>query len=124
MTMGLMGGDMQAQGHAQMFVNILDQGANLQASTDMARFYHSEVPNTLTLESRLFNLVGPILKGMGHNVQSGNGGPMGGYQAIMYTADPTGAQGCSPTDRSCTEPINGFYRAGSDLRKDGEAVGW
>src|SRR6202035_3663970 len=29
MTLGLMGGDMQAQGHAQMLVNILDLGANV-----------------------------------------------------------------------------------------------
>jgi gamma-glutamyltranspeptidase/glutathione hydrolase len=90
----------------------------------MARFYHNEVPNTLTLESQLYNLVGPILKGLGHNVISGNGGPMGGYQSIMYTADPTGAAGCAPTDLACTAPINGFYRAGSDHRKDGKAAGW
>jgi gamma-glutamyltranspeptidase / glutathione hydrolase len=124
MTLGLMGGDMQVQGHAQMLVNILDLGANVQASTDMARFYHNEVPNTLTLESQLYNLVGPILKGLGHNVQSGNGSPMGGYQALMYTPDPTGAAGCAPTDLSCVLPINGFYRAGSDHRKDGKAAGW
>jgi gamma-glutamyltranspeptidase/glutathione hydrolase len=124
MTLGLMGGDMQVQGHAQMLVNILDLGANVQASTDMARFYHNEVPNTLTLESQLFNLVGPMLKGLGHNVLSGNGGPMGGYQAIMYTADPTGSPGCAPTDLTCVAPINGFYRAGSDHRKDGKAAGW
>ncbi len=31
MTVTLMGGDMQAQGHAQWLVNILDLGANLQA---------------------------------------------------------------------------------------------
>jgi gamma-glutamyltranspeptidase/glutathione hydrolase len=124
MTLGLMGGDMQVQGHAQMLVNVLDLGANVQASTDMGRFYHNEVPNTLTLESQLYNLVGPILKGLGHNVSSGNGSPMGGYQAIMYLADPTGDPGCAPTDLTCTLPINGFYRAGSDHRKDGKAAGW
>ena len=32
MTVTLMGGDMQAQGHAQLLVNILDLGANLQAA--------------------------------------------------------------------------------------------
>ncbi len=37
MTIGLMGGDMQAQGHAQTLINIIDLGANLQAATDMAR---------------------------------------------------------------------------------------
>ena len=41
MTVTLMGGDMQAQGHAQLLVDILDLGANLQAAADMARFRHS-----------------------------------------------------------------------------------
>ena len=50
LTLGLMGGDMQAQGHAQMILNMVDLGANLQASTDMARFYHDQVPNVLELE--------------------------------------------------------------------------
>ena len=41
MTVTLMGGDMQAQGIAQVLVNVLDLGANLQAATDMARFRHT-----------------------------------------------------------------------------------
>src|SRR5205807_4331070 len=41
MSQLLMGGDMQAQGHAQALVNIFDLGANLQMATDMARFRHS-----------------------------------------------------------------------------------
>jgi gamma-glutamyltranspeptidase / glutathione hydrolase len=45
MSILLMGGDMQAQGHAEVLVNILDLGANLQAATDMARFYHSQLSN-------------------------------------------------------------------------------
>ena len=45
MTVTLMGGDMQAQGHAQLLVNILDLGANLQAAADMARFRHAQIPN-------------------------------------------------------------------------------
>ncbi len=139
MTLGLMGGDMQVQGHAQMLVNILDLGANLQASTDMARFYHNEVPNTLALESQLYNLVGTALKNIyGHNVSSTGGSSVGGYQAIMFTPDPNEpapdlddhgqghAWGNVGKDLlSGGEPsINGFYRAGSDHRKDGGAVGW
>jgi gamma-glutamyltranspeptidase / glutathione hydrolase len=108
MTVTLMGGDMQAQGIAQVLVNILDLGANLQAATDMARFHHNQVPNVLQLESKLFALVGGQLEAMGHNVRSSTGGAMGGYQSIMFTPGPEG----------------GFYRAGSDHRKDGQAVAY
>ena len=129
MTVGVMGGDTQPQGHAQVLVNVLDLGANLQAATDMARFYHNEVSNKLFLESQLYNLpvagggtMGAALKAMGHDVSPTNGGAVGGYQAIMFTPDPS-----EPTpdqDSKDGKPINGFYRAGSDHRKDGGAVGW
>lgn len=105
MTVGLMGGDMQAQGHEQVLVDIIDLGANVQQAGDMARFRHDQISNTLFLESRLYGLVGEKLRAMGHNVKSTNRAPMGGYQAIMVL--PSGA-----------------YGAGSDFGKDGEAVGW
>ncbi|HYB19463.1 MAG TPA: gamma-glutamyltransferase, partial [Thermodesulfobacteriota bacterium] len=129
MTVGVMGGDMQPQGHAQVLVNVLDLGANLQAATDMARFYHNEVSNKLFLESQLYDLpvsggvtMGAALRAMGHDVSSINGGAVGGYQAIMFTPDPN--EPAPDPDKKSGRPINGFYRAGSDHRKDGGAVGW
>jgi gamma-glutamyltranspeptidase/glutathione hydrolase len=104
MTVTLMGGDMQAQGHAQLLINILDLGANLQAAADMARFRHSQIANSLSLETTLYDLVGSQLRAMGHAVKSVNGDEMGGVQIILHGA--------------------GYYRSGSDFRKDGEAVGW
>jgi gamma-glutamyltranspeptidase/glutathione hydrolase len=104
MTVTLMGGDMQAQGHEQILVDMLDLGANLQAAADMARFRHSQVSNRLLLESPLFRLVGRQLAAMGHDVRSGTGHDVGGVQWLM-SAD-------------------GVYRAGSDFRKDGQAAGW
>jgi len=101
----LMGGDMQAQGIAQVLLNVLDLGANMQAASDMARFRHVQVSNVLTMESPLAALVGPALRSMGHNVRSVNGVDMGGYQAVMVTPE-------------------GVYRAGSDHRKDGAALGY
>ena len=68
MTVTLMGGDMQAQGIAQVLLNVLDLGANLQAASDMARFRHVQVPNVLTMESRLADRVGGALRAMGHTV--------------------------------------------------------
>ncbi len=115
MTLTLMGGDMQAQGHAQALVNILDLGANVQASTDMARFRHLQVADVLTLESGLYDQVGSSLAGMGHEVQSVDGADMGGFQAIMV--QPRSGTGAG------TEQTR-VYRGGSDHRKDGAVVGW
>ncbi|HUL18939.1 MAG TPA: gamma-glutamyltransferase family protein [Steroidobacteraceae bacterium] len=105
MTVTLMGGDMQAQGHAQLLEDVLELGANPQAAADMARFRHSQIPNTLQLESPLYERVGAALRAMGHHVRAANGQDMGGVQVIEYQAP-------------------GVYRSGSDPRKDGEAVGW
>jgi gamma-glutamyltranspeptidase/glutathione hydrolase len=116
MSILLMGGDMQAQGHAQALVNILDFGANLQAATDMARFHHSQVSNRLDLELNLYAVVGKDLAGMGHHVNPVGGGSVGGFQAILV-APPTPGDTGAP-------PAHGYYRAGSDHRKDGQAVGW
>ena len=107
---------MQAQGHTQALVNIIDLGANLQAATDMARFRHNQVPNVLQMESELYKLVGTPLSAMGHNVQSTNGSIVGGFQSIMIVPGPD--LGAAVGSRG------GYYRAGSDHRKDGQAVGW
>ncbi|MEO7208096.1 MAG: gamma-glutamyltransferase family protein [Steroidobacteraceae bacterium] len=120
MTVTLMGGDMQAQGHAQLLVNILELGANLQAGADMARFRHSQVSNMLSLETPLYALVGAKLAAMGHSVKSVSGEEMGGVQILMFVADPSQAT-APPDSRS---HVAGYYRSGSDFRKDGEAVGW
>ncbi len=120
MTVTLMGGDMQAQGHAQLLVNILDLGANLQAAADMARFRHSQVSNVLSLETPLYDLVGAKLAAMGHTVKSVDGDGVGGVQILMFVADPS----AGPASPDSAKHVAGYYRAGSDFRKDGEAVGW
>jgi len=122
MTVTLMGGDMQAQGHAQLLVDIIDLGANLQAAADMARFRHSQIRNTLHLESPLFDLVGRQLAALGHDVQAANGAEMGGVQIILFT--PAANQSDSSRSDALDLHVNGFYRGGSDRRKDGQAVGW
>jgi gamma-glutamyltranspeptidase / glutathione hydrolase len=109
MTVTLMGGDMQAQGHAQLIVDVVDLGANPQAAADMARFRHSQVSNVLSLESPLYNLIGRDLASMGHTVQSVSGESVGGVQVIRVV----------PGDASLRH-----YQGGSDFRKDGQAVGW
>jgi gamma-glutamyltranspeptidase/glutathione hydrolase len=115
MTVTLMGGDMQAQGHAQLLVDIFDLGANLQAAAELARFRHNQVPNELSLESPLYQEMGAQLQAMGHHVRSVNGAVVGGVQSILFTPD---------ADAATDGGVAGFYRGGSDHRKDGQAVGW
>jgi len=125
MTFGNMGGSVQPETHAQHMVNLIDHGMNIQMTTDAARFTHSQSGNVLSLEANLFNLVGAALRAKGHEVRSVDGGAVGGYQGILFTRDPSLPE---PTfdRRSVAEdrPVNGLYRAGSDHRKDGQAVGW
>jgi gamma-glutamyltranspeptidase/glutathione hydrolase len=108
---GQHGSDQQGMGNMQVLVNILDLGANLQAAGDMARFTQNQVQNTVQLESQLYNLVGQQLIHMGHKVSSAGGGIAGGYQGIMLVPDGAGSN-------------NGFYRAGSNFREDGDSIGW
>jgi gamma-glutamyltranspeptidase/glutathione hydrolase len=106
LSYGVMYGDQQAQGQAQVLANILKFGANPQAASDAARFSHTQRNNRLTLESALFDTLGADLTARGHTVVRGNGAPMGGYQAIMI------------------DPQSGVYRGASDHRKDGQAIGY
>jgi gamma-glutamyltranspeptidase/glutathione hydrolase len=121
MTFGNMGGSVQPETHAQHIVNLIDLGMNVQMTTDAARFTHSQTSNTLSLEANLFAQVGAALRGKGHNARAVSGGSVGGYQGILFTRDPRLPE---PTPGSGEAPVNGVYRAGSDHRKDGQAVGW
>ena len=123
MTFGNMGGNVQPETHAQHIVNLIDHGMNVQMTTDAARFTHSQTSNVLSLEANLFNLVGAALRAKGHDTRAVNGGSVGGYQGILFTRDPRLPEPTFDARRAET-PVNGVYRAGSDHRKDGQAVGW
>jgi gamma-glutamyltranspeptidase / glutathione hydrolase len=130
MSFGNMGGSVQPETHAQHMVNLIDLGMNVQMTTDAARFTHNQTTNVLSLEHNLFNLVGAALRAKGHSLQPVDGEAVGGYQGILFTRDPSLPEpvfGRQPTSRNGTSderPVNGVYRAGSDHRKDGQAVGW
>src|ERR1700739_609534 len=55
---------------------------------------------------------------MGHNVASIDGAAVGGFQSILVMPNTPAITSSS------AQPGHGFYRAGSDPRKDGQAVGW
>jgi len=121
LSFGNMGGAVQAQAQAAELVSMIVLGMSPQAASDAARFRHDQLNNVLSLESGLHALVGAQLAAMGHDVRTIDGSPVGGFQAIHFTpSDP--AQW--PAATGGNGPVNGVYRASSDHRKDGSAVGW
>ncbi|HRX84764.1 MAG TPA: gamma-glutamyltransferase [Phycisphaerae bacterium] len=121
MSFGVMGGDMQPQGHVQVLCNLIDFGMNLQEAGDAARFHHTgdQEPNgentptadepatggTIALESAITPQTRRDLIARGHRVVDRTG-PFGGYQAIRYDA------------------VNSVYYGASESRKDGQAAGY
>ncbi|MCH9694438.1 MAG: gamma-glutamyltransferase [Gammaproteobacteria bacterium] len=115
MSFGLMGGAMQPQGHAQIIVNMVDFGMNLQEAGDAARINHtgSSQPTgstmidggVLHMESTFSDATRSALEAMGHTLGESNGS-FGGYQAIMW------------------DKQQGVYYGASEVRKDGQAAGY
>lgn len=116
MAFGVMGGDMQPQGHVQIVVNIVDFGMNVQEAGDAPRFYHtgsSEPTGTvmrdggrLSLESGIPMEVRRELLRRGHHLVEATGTVFGGYQAIYR------------------DPKTGVYFGATESRKDGLALGF
>ena len=125
LSFGNMGGDEQAQAQATEIVNMVDLGMNVQAAGDAARFHHSQDADRVDLESQLYALVGPQLRALGFKVRDvpGNDDVFGGYQAIFFQR-MLGPEPPAEWQTAGDPPVNGVYRAGSDFRKDGQAVGW
>jgi gamma-glutamyltranspeptidase/glutathione hydrolase len=103
MAFGVMGGDNQAQAHAQIVANVVDFGMHVQEAGDAARVRH--LGQELAVESGISLEVRQALAARGHTVVDGRGA-MGGYQAIYI------------------DPKTGVLLGGSDPRKDGLAIGW
>ena len=103
LSFGVMGGDMQAQGHVQVLLNIIDFGMDVQQAGEQPRIRHFE--RGLALESSISAEVRSQLTRMGHRLTEA-AGSFGGYQAIMI------------------DPKTGALAGGSDPRKDGCAMGW
>jgi gamma-glutamyltranspeptidase / glutathione hydrolase len=115
LAFGLMGGDMQPQGHVQILTDIIDFGMNVQEAGDAARWRHSgnaeptgepaEGIGTVEMESGFDPAVKAELARRGYKIAPGSGN-FGGYQAIMWDAK------------------RGVFWGASEMRKDGEAAGY
>ena len=114
-SFGLMGGAMQPQGHAQIVINLIDFGMNLQEAGDAPRIRHQsdEQPTggvmnnggELALEQGFdFKEIRKLIK-KGHKIIY-DLGSFGGYQAIKIDYE------------------NKIYYGASESRKDGSAIGY
>jgi gamma-glutamyltranspeptidase/glutathione hydrolase len=109
MAFGVMGGNMQAQGHVQMVLRHVVEGLNPQACADAPRWRINDAA-TLTLEPAVPEEVTRGLRAMGHQPETQAPGNLlfGSAQLVERL------------------PIEGgeiAYAAGSDPRRDGQAVG-
>jgi gamma-glutamyltranspeptidase/glutathione hydrolase len=114
-SFGLMGGDMQPQGHAQIIINLVDFGMNLQEAGDAGRVNHkgSSEPTggvmqdggVLHLERGFSQSIRDALEARGHTLGDSDGS-FGGYQAILW------------------DERQGVYYGASEVRKDGQAAGY
>lgn len=108
MSFGVMGADMQPQGHLQVVANIIDFNMNVQEAVDAPRFRHIK-ENQVSLEDEIPENVKSELIRMGHEILPDGGAQLGGFggaQAIII------------------DPKSNVLLGGSDCRKDGCAIGY
>ncbi len=103
MAFGLMGGPMQAQGHVQMMLRTQIWRQDPQTAADAPRWRVVE-GRTVALEMEIGDAMVAELARRGHDVQTEPPEAFGGAQLVHR--------------------IEGGYAAGSDPRKDGQAVGF
>lgn len=113
LSFGVMGGDMQPQGQAQIIANMVDYGLGVQEAGDSPRWHHvgsseptgepQEGTGVLHLETGVPKETQDKLTAMGWKLGPSDGG-FGGYQAIVKGPEA--------------------YGAASEMRKDGLALAY
>jgi gamma-glutamyltranspeptidase/glutathione hydrolase len=114
-SIGLMSGAVQPQGHVQIMVNLIDFGMGLQEAGDAPRIRHSGSSQptgsvmsnggSVAFESGFdYEVIRELIK-MGHDIGWGVD-IYGGYQAILW------------------DEKNKVYYGASESRKDGQAAGY
>ena len=114
-SFGVMGGDFQPQGHAQVLMNMIDFGMSPQQAGEQPRVRHIEsstptgikmvAGGAVVFERNISESTKRKLAEMGHNIKK-EVGVYGGYQGIWREDNPL------------------RYFGGSDPRKDGCATGY
>jgi gamma-glutamyltranspeptidase/glutathione hydrolase len=115
LSFGVMGGEFQPQGQAQIVMNLVDFGMTTQEAGDAPRMAHDgspeptgekgRLPGTIQLESGFPYETVRELMNMGHGVGWMLGG-YGGYQGIRW------------------DPKQKVFFGASESRKDGQAAGY
>jgi len=98
---GVMGGDMQPQGHLQVLLNLACFGMNIQEAGEAPRARYQT--NGVALENGISTTTGRELMCRGHHLVGDLG--FGGFQGVLV------------------DPDTGVLMGGSDPRKDGLAIG-
>jgi len=116
MAFGLMGGDMQPQGHAQIMMNLVDFDMDVQQAGDAIRFHHtgsSEPTGTVMTDGGVTHIEDGLpqdvldeLQRRGHVLERQPAARYGGYQAIRRDLE------------------SGVYAGATESRKDGAAAGY
>jgi gamma-glutamyltranspeptidase/glutathione hydrolase len=110
---GVMGGDMQPQGHTQIVTDLVDFGMDLQEAGDAPRWRHIGGPDPgdggsaesqVYLETGFGADVRAALAARGHKLVAGRYEDVGGYQAVARK--------------------DGVLYGASEMRKDGQAAGF
>ena len=113
---GVMGGDMQPQGHTQVLVNMIDFDMNVQMAGDLARVSHIGSPTPtglpeasgggeILVEAGIDDETIEHLEQRGHQVKRAVGA-FGGYQGILI------------------DPETNVLHGATESRKDGAVVGY
>jgi gamma-glutamyltranspeptidase/glutathione hydrolase len=110
MSYGVMGGDVQAQGHAQVLINLIYRGLNLQQAIDAPRVRYISGRGVMMDDELTAPVIDELVQRGHERVLPGPGlthrALMGGGQAIMI------------------DPASGSLLGASDSRKDGLALGY
>jgi gamma-glutamyltranspeptidase/glutathione hydrolase len=120
MSFGVMGGDMQPQGQAQIIIDRVDYGLDIQAAGDSPRWHHEGSSQSM----------GEDVAGLGPQgvLRLEAGVPVASRQALVELGWPMGTSDGGFGRYECIEHrMSGedrFYSAASEMRADGVALAY